>query len=77
MRNFLDLESVSKADLRAMLHDASKIKADRSFVTKCKPDKDPVLQDHIVALIFEKPSTRTRVSFDVGIRQMGGNQVAW
>jgi ornithine carbamoyltransferase len=30
------------------------------------------LKDHMVALIFEKPSTRTRVSFDVGVRQMGG-----
>jgi ornithine carbamoyltransferase len=36
------------------------------------PDETQPLQDRVVALIFEKPSTRTRVSFDVGVRQMGG-----
>lgn len=36
------------------------------------PDDEQPLKGHMVALIFEKPSTRTRVSFDVGVRQMGG-----
>ncbi|MGB0959621.1 MAG: ornithine carbamoyltransferase, partial [Halocynthiibacter sp.] len=39
---------------------------------KGTPDDDQPLAGHMVALIFEKPSTRTRVSFDVGVRQMGG-----
>ena len=40
--------------------------------TRGAPDDDQPLAGRMVALIFEKPSTRTRVSFDVGVRQMGG-----
>ena len=48
------------------------MKAARKGLPKGTPDADQPLKNHMVALIFEKPSTRTRVSFDVGVRQLGG-----
>jgi ornithine carbamoyltransferase len=48
------------------------MKAARAGLPRGAPDPEQPLRGRLVALIFEKPSTRTRVSFDVGIRQMGG-----
>ena len=72
MTHFLDIHKTDPADLRAILDSAVVIKAARKGRTKGALDDDQALAGHIVALIFEKPSTRTRVSFDVGVRQMGG-----
>ncbi|MEO0358888.1 MAG: ornithine carbamoyltransferase [Pseudomonadota bacterium] len=58
-----------------MIDQASKIKSARAGRPKAAPDDDQPLKNHMVALIFEKPSTRTRVSFDVGVRQMGGQSM--
>jgi ornithine carbamoyltransferase len=71
-RHFLDLDRVAPGELRAILDDAARVKAARDGWPRLKPDDDQPLRDRIVALIFEKPSTRTRISFEVGIRQMGG-----
>lgn len=64
-RDFLDLNLVSASDLRDILTLAHKMK------------KNPLayrpMEGKTLALIFEKPSTRTRVSFEVGIRQLGGS----
>lgn len=72
MTDFLDIHKTSAADLRGMLDQAGAMKAARAGRPKGAPDDEQPLKDHMVALIFEKPSTRTRVSFDVGVRQMGG-----
>lgn len=72
MRHFLDINATDPADLRAMLDEAHRIKAGRGAAAKGVPDDEQALAGKVVALIFEKPSTRTRVSFDVGVRQMGG-----
>ncbi len=72
MNHFLDIHRTDPADLRAMIDDAATTKAARAGKPKGSLDADLPLKDHMVALIFEKPSTRTRVSFDVGVRQMGG-----
>ena len=72
MRHFLDIHKTDPADLRHMIDDARAMKARRVGLPKGAPDAEQPLENHIVALIFEKPSTRTRVSFDVGVRQMGG-----
>jgi len=72
MTDFLDIHTTDTADLRHIIDSAIEAKAARHGRPKAAPDADQPLKDHMVALIFEKPSTRTRVSFDVGVRQMGG-----
>lgn len=72
MNDFLDIHKTDPADLRQMIDQARHMKDARKGQPKGTPDADQPLANHIVALIFEKPSTRTRVSFDVGVRQMGG-----
>ncbi|MEL6517412.1 MAG: ornithine carbamoyltransferase [Pseudomonadota bacterium] len=72
MTHFLDIHTTDPADLRHMIDHARTMKDARAGRPKGTPDDDQPLAGHLVALIFEKPSTRTRVSFDVGVRQMGG-----
>ena len=72
MMNFLDIHTTSAADLRSMMNSAHAMKTARKDRPKGTPDDDQPLSGRMVALIFEKPSTRTRVSFDVGVRQLGG-----
>ena len=72
MKNFLDIHTTDKADLRAMIDAARRMKEARNGCPKGTPDGELPLKNRMVALIFEKPSTRTRVSFDLGVRQMGG-----
>ena len=72
MTHFLDIHTTDAADLRGIIDQALVMKTARAGLPKATPDADQPLKNHMVALIFEKPSTRTRVSFDVGVRQMGG-----
>jgi len=72
MNHFLDIHQTDPADLRQIIDNAAAMKAARQGRPRGAADEDQPLKDHMVALIFEKPSTRTRVSFDVGVRQMGG-----
>jgi len=69
-RHFTDLSAVSAGDLRFMLDDAVARKARQKAGTADQPFAGKVL-----AMIFDKPSTRTRVSFDVGMRQLGGSTI--
>jgi ornithine carbamoyltransferase len=70
--HFLDIHATDPADLRAMITSAREMKHLREGRPRGMPDDEQPLAGRMVALIFEKPSTRTRVSFDVGVRQMGG-----
>ncbi len=72
MNHFLDIHTTDPDALRAMIDQARAMKQARADRPKGAPDDDQPLAGRMVALIFEKPSTRTRVSFDVGVRQMGG-----
>ncbi|KIN70931.1 Ornithine carbamoyltransferase [Sulfitobacter noctilucae] len=72
MTHFLDIHTTPADELRGIIDNAIAIKTSRAGRPKGAPDDDQPLKNHMVALIFEKPSTRTRVSFDVGVRQMGG-----
>ncbi|MDX1822819.1 MAG: ornithine carbamoyltransferase [Paracoccaceae bacterium] len=72
MPHFLDINTTASADLRFMIDEARRIKTARGDRPKGMRDDEAPLNGYMVALIFDKPSTRTRVSFDVGVRQMGG-----
>jgi ornithine carbamoyltransferase len=72
VRHFLDLHRTEAADLRAIIDAARAMKRARDGKPKAVADPERPLAGRMVALIFEKPSTRTRISFDVGVRQMGG-----
>ena len=72
MSHFLDIHKTPPEALRSILTSAADMKSARAGRTRGAKDDDPALDGRMVALIFEKPSTRTRVSFDVGVRQMGG-----
>ncbi|MDO5614405.1 MAG: ornithine carbamoyltransferase [Paracoccus sp. (in: a-proteobacteria)] len=72
MTHFLDIHTTSRDDLHRIIANARAMKDARNGLPKGTPDNDQPLAGRMVALIFEKPSTRTRVSFDVGVRQMGG-----
>ncbi|MDP1668612.1 ornithine carbamoyltransferase [Phaeovulum sp.] len=72
MQHFLDIHTTDPAALRAMIDGARAMKDARGGRPRGATDDEQPLAGRMVALIFEKPSTRTRVSFDVGVRQMGG-----
>ena len=73
MKHFLDIHKTDPVELRRIIDTGRAIKDARAGKPKGALDQELPLKDHMVALIFEKPSTRTRVSFDVGVRQMGGS----
>ncbi|MEP3440340.1 MAG: ornithine carbamoyltransferase [Sulfitobacter sp.] len=72
MNHFLDIHQTDPSALRDIIDSANAMKTARAGKPRGAQDAEQPLKDHMVALIFEKPSTRTRVSFDVGVRQMGG-----
>lgn len=71
-RHFLDLGDAGGDAVAAMLNDAIDRKAARAGLPKGAPDADAPLAGRVLALVFEKSSTRTRVSFDIAMRQLGG-----
>jgi ornithine carbamoyltransferase len=71
-RHFLDLSDIPKNELRRVLSAAASMKAGR---VKGTPPRERPLAGKVLAMIFDRPSTRTRVSFDIGMRELGGDTV--
>ncbi|MGB5779992.1 ornithine carbamoyltransferase [Allopontixanthobacter sediminis] len=73
MPHFLDLSDAGGDVIAAMLNDAQDRKAARADWPKGQVDADAPLAGHVLAMVFEKSSTRTRASFDIAMRQLGGS----
>ena len=75
LRHFIDLSDFTGDELVTILNHAKALKAARAGLPKGAPDPDACLSGEVLAMIFEKSSTRTRISFDVGMRQLGGSTI--
>ena len=72
MNNFINLKDISSSDLRNILFEAKKRKKKRNRLSTLDEDKDVPLKGKLLIQIFEKPSSRTRLSFYLAIKQLGG-----
>ncbi|HEY0106292.1 MAG TPA: ornithine carbamoyltransferase [Rhizomicrobium sp.] len=75
VKHFLDLSDFDGDQLGALIAAARARKAARAGLSKGSEDADRPLAGKMLALIFDKPSTRTRISFDVGMQQLGGKTI--
>ena len=75
MKNFINISDHSSSDLRAIIDEAKTRKLSRKGFNKSAPDDDKPFEGKSMAMIFEKPSTRTRMSFDVAAKQLGGSSI--
>ena len=75
MKHFIHLKDISTRDLRKILVDAKKRKQKRSKLNTLQTDKDIPLKGKMLIQMFEKSSLRTRLSFYLAIKQLGGGTI--
>ena len=75
MKNFINISDLSSEELRSIIEEAKSRKLNRKNLNKSEPDKDKPFEGKSMAMIFEKPSTRTRMSFDIAVKQLGGSSI--
>ena len=75
MRNFINISDISKKELRLIIDNAKLRKENRANLKKNSIDADAPLDGKILIMLFEKPSTRTRISFDLAVKQLGGKSL--
>ena len=62
-------------DLRSIIDNAKKRKKDRGKKSNSQPDSDQPFQGKTMIMLFAKTSTRTRISFDLAVKQLGGSSI--
>jgi len=75
MKNFINLKDIPTKDLRKILDDAKKRKKKRKKLSTLDIDKDKPLKGKLIIQMYEKPSSRTRLSFHLSIAQLGGDSI--
>ena len=75
MKNFLNIKDLSTKELRKILTDAKKRKKKRKNFNTMDPDKDLPLKGKLIIQMYEKQSSRTRLSFHIAIKQLGANTI--
>ena len=75
MKNFINLKDIPSRDLRKILKDAKKRKNNRKKLSTLEVDKDQPLKGKLLIQMYEKASSRTRLSFHLAINQLGGGTI--
>ena len=75
MKNFLNISDFSSKELREIIEEAKTRKLKRKKLNKSAADIDQPFAGKSMVMIFEKPSTRTRISFDIAVKQLGGSSI--
>ena len=75
MKNFINISDLPRSDLRYIIDGAKKRKSGRGSKPNSQPDNDQPINGKTMIMLFGKPSTRTRISFDLAVKQLGGSSI--